>query len=202
MADGWLLERSGEGLLRKNHLAQKEVRWVGGGTGLLCYFVCYFRLTKQGCRKRFFLGNRGIMKQEDTPKRSFESAASTNSATLAIYRSRSEKRRKHNEISEISKPNIRRVYGHREISGGQQFPWVGVNLGWVSIHMLGERWSGLGVRPIARKLQLPPSSAHKILNPSLLCENCLTRLVLITSRTQITHVQGQECSPSENWSYK
>ena len=59
----------------------------------------------------------------------FESAASTNSATLAIYRSRSEKRRKHNEISEISKPNIRRVYGHREISGGQQFPWVGVNLG-------------------------------------------------------------------------
>ena len=95
----------------------------------MCYFVCYFRLTKQGCRKRFFLGNRGIMKQEDTPKRSFESAASTNSATLAIYRSRSEKRRKHNEISEISKPNIRRVYGHREISGGQQFPWVGVNLG-------------------------------------------------------------------------
>ena len=60
----------------------------------MCYFVCYFRLTKQGCRKRFFLGNRGIMKQEDTPKRSFESAASTNSATLAFFRNYSEKQQK------------------------------------------------------------------------------------------------------------
>jgi DNA-binding IclR family transcriptional regulator len=30
--------------------------------------------------------------------------------------------------------------------------------------VLGEKKNGLGVRAIARKLQIPPSSVHKILN--------------------------------------